>query len=88
MSLRTDFTVHVVSEHFQGKVVEIAVVLLARTTDDLLLSRMATFRRPLQSTMQRHRMIYSALSDELAAGLHALSLKTKTPSEAQPTTQV
>ncbi|KAH9858693.1 bola-like protein [Lenzites betulinus] len=36
-----------------------------------------------KNTMQRHRMIYSALSDELAAGLHALSLKTKTPVEAQ-----
>ena len=31
--------------------------------------------------MQRHRMIYAALSDEFAAGLHALSLKTKTPTE-------
>lgn len=28
-------------------------------------------------------MIYSALSDELAQGLHALSLKTTTPEEAQ-----
>ncbi|KIJ67940.1 hypothetical protein HYDPIDRAFT_107482 [Hydnomerulius pinastri MD-312] len=35
------------------------------------------------NTVQRHRMIYSALSDELAQGLHALSLKTKTPEEAQ-----
>ncbi|PCH43765.1 bola-like protein [Wolfiporia cocos MD-104 SS10] len=36
-----------------------------------------------KTTMQRHRMIYSALSEELAQGLHALSLKTKTPEEAQ-----
>ncbi|KAF9244948.1 bola-like protein-domain-containing protein [Melanogaster broomeanus] len=35
------------------------------------------------TTLQRHRMIYSALSDELAQGLHALSLKTKTPQEGQ-----
>lgn len=41
----------------------------------------------LQNTMQRHRMIYAALSDEFAAGLHALSLKTKTPAEVQPTAQ-
>ncbi|KAK7687064.1 hypothetical protein QCA50_009564 [Cerrena zonata] len=34
-----------------------------------------------KSTMQRHRMIYAALSDEFAQGLHALSLKTKTPEE-------
>ncbi|KAH0827533.1 bola-like protein, partial [Lanmaoa asiatica] len=36
-----------------------------------------------QTTLQRHRMIYSALSDELARGLHALSLKTSTSAEAQ-----
>jgi len=36
-----------------------------------------------KSTMQRHRMIYGALSEELAAGLHALSLKTKTEAEVQ-----
>ncbi|KAI0775745.1 bola-like protein [Trametes elegans] len=40
-----------------------------------------------KNTMQRHRMIYSALSDELAAGLHALSLKTKTPTETKATEQ-
>ncbi|KAF8973148.1 bola-like protein-domain-containing protein [Flammula alnicola] len=34
-----------------------------------------------KSTMQRHRMIYSALSEEFAQGLHALSLKTKTEVE-------
>ncbi|KAF8606182.1 bola-like protein [Ceratobasidium sp. AG-I] len=35
-----------------------------------------------KSAMQRHRLIYGALSEELAQGLHALSLHTKTPSEA------
>ncbi|KAF8200704.1 bola-like protein-domain-containing protein [Pholiota molesta] len=35
-----------------------------------------------KSTMQRHRMIYAALSEEFAEGLHALSLKTKTDAEA------
>ncbi|KAL5523900.1 hypothetical protein ACEPAG_8073 [Sanghuangporus baumii] len=34
-----------------------------------------------KSLMQRHRMIYSALADELQQGLHALSLVTKTPEE-------
>ncbi|KAL4074185.1 bola-like protein-domain-containing protein [Scleroderma yunnanense] len=38
-----------------------------------------------KGTMQRHRMIYAALSDELAQGLHALSLSTKTPEEVDPT---
>ncbi|KAH9949564.1 bola-like protein [Amylocystis lapponica] len=36
-----------------------------------------------KSTMQRHRLIYATLSEELAQGLHALSLKTKTPEELQ-----
>ncbi|KAG8745423.1 hypothetical protein FRC10_008133 [Ceratobasidium sp. 414] len=32
-------------------------------------------------TGKRHRMIYGALSEEFAQGLHALSLQTKTPDE-------
>jgi BolA-like protein 1 len=32
-------------------------------------------------TMQRHRMIYAALSEELKDGLHALCLNTKTRAE-------
>ncbi|KAL1939763.1 hypothetical protein VTO73DRAFT_9463 [Trametes versicolor] len=40
-----------------------------------------------KNTMQRHRMIYAALSEEFAAGLHALSLKTKTPVEIQSSKQ-
>ncbi|KAF9524000.1 bola-like protein-domain-containing protein [Crepidotus variabilis] len=40
-----------------------------------------------KTTMQRHRMIYGALSDEFANGLHALSLKTKTEAEAQKESQ-
>ncbi len=31
--------------------------------------------------MQRHRMIYAALSEEIKKGLHALSLNTKTAAE-------
>ncbi|KAF9915214.1 hypothetical protein BX616_006642 [Lobosporangium transversale] len=34
-----------------------------------------------KTTMQRHRMIYTALTSEFDAGLHALSLNTKTPAE-------
>ncbi|KAJ3480337.1 hypothetical protein NLI96_g8425 [Meripilus lineatus] len=36
-----------------------------------------------KTTMQRHRLIFSALSEEFAEGLHSLSLKTKTPEEIQ-----
>eukprot|EP00466_Bigelowiella_natans_P008633 jgi/Bigna1/91348/estExt_fgenesh1_pg.C_980005 len=32
--------------------------------------------------VKRHRMIYEILKEELDAGVHALSLKTKTPKEA------
>ncbi|KIK67179.1 hypothetical protein GYMLUDRAFT_37235 [Collybiopsis luxurians FD-317 M1] len=35
-----------------------------------------------KATMQRHRMVYSLLSEELNQGLHSLSLKTKTAAEA------
>jgi stress-induced morphogen len=40
-----------------------------------------------KTLMQRHRLIYGALQEELAAGLHALSLKTKTPEEATAATE-
>ncbi|KAJ3526756.1 hypothetical protein NMY22_g10045 [Coprinellus aureogranulatus] len=40
-----------------------------------------------KSTMQRHRMIHSALSEELAGPVHALSLQTKTAEEAEATSQ-
>lgn len=36
-----------------------------------------------KNTVQRHRLIYSALSEEFSQGLHALSLNTKTLEEAQ-----
>jgi len=32
--------------------------------------------------MQRHRLIYKALEEELATGLHALKMDLKTPKEA------
>lgn len=38
-----------------------------------------------KSSMQRHRMIYSLLSEELAGSVHALSLHTKTTEEVQST---
>ena len=38
-------------------------------------------RRFRKTTMQRHRMIYAALSEELKNALHALSLNTKTHAE-------
>ncbi|KAE9411235.1 bola-like protein, partial [Gymnopus androsaceus JB14] len=36
-----------------------------------------------KTTMQRHRLIYSTLSEELNQGLHSLSLKTRTKHEAE-----
>ncbi|GAB5358549.1 hypothetical protein AAMO2058_000467600 [Amorphochlora amoebiformis] len=32
--------------------------------------------------VKRHRMVYDIVKEELDAGVHALSLKTKTPKEA------
>ena len=32
--------------------------------------------------VQRHQMIYKLLDDEIKAGVHALSMETKTPEEA------
>ncbi|KAG0206082.1 hypothetical protein BGX28_002441 [Mortierella sp. GBA30] len=40
-----------------------------------------------KSTMQRHRLIYGALSKDFEAGLHALSLNTKTPAEVAKVAQ-
>lgn len=38
-------------------------------------------RAASQNALQRHRMVNAALADEFKAGLHALSLTTKTPEE-------
>jgi hypothetical protein len=66
--------VHVVSDAFTGKVSNLdADSLVAVPTDNP------------QTTLQRHRMIYTALSDELEQGVHALSLKTKTVQESANT---
>jgi hypothetical protein len=34
-----------------------------------------------QSTIQRHRLVYATLAEQLAAGLHALQITAKTPAE-------
>ena len=31
--------------------------------------------------MQRHRLVYATLAEQLASGLHALQIKAKTPAE-------
>ena len=35
-----------------------------------------------KNPVQRHRMVYQLLQAEIDGGVHALALKTKTPSEA------
>ena len=65
-----DFAVQVISDAFKGKV----RVLSNLGCICFILS---------QNTVQRHRLIYSALSEEFSQGLHALSLNTKTSEEAQ-----
>ena len=36
-----------------------------------------------KSLVERHRLVYQALGDELRAGLHALSITSRTPEEWQ-----
>jgi len=38
-----------------------------------------------QRQLQRHRTINNALSEEFAAGLHALEIRAQTPAEADAT---
>jgi len=35
-----------------------------------------------KSRIQRHQMVYAALGDKMKAEVHALSMKTLTPSES------
>jgi stress-induced morphogen len=35
-----------------------------------------------KSLIERHRMVFAALSEEMKGPIHALTLKTKTPEEA------
>lgn len=37
-----------------------------------------------QARVARQRLVYDLLKDEFAAGLHALSLSTRTPEESNP----
>ncbi|KAJ3123611.1 hypothetical protein HK098_001779 [Nowakowskiella sp. JEL0407] len=36
-----------------------------------------------KSLLQRHKMIYGILDEEMKTGVHALSLSTKTPEEVK-----
>lgn len=38
-----------------------------------------------KSPLQRHRMVYDALSDAMGAEIHALSIRAYTPEESPPT---
>jgi stress-induced morphogen len=66
---RADFSVQIVSQVFKSKVNPPAELVIYKRSS------------LLQTTMQRHRLIYSALREELDGGLHALSLQTKTEEE-------
>lgn len=72
ISICLDFSIQVVSNAFENKVGFFLFSFLR-----------PSINRHSQTTMQRHRMIYSALSEEFAQGLHALSLKTKTEKEIE-----
>jgi stress-induced morphogen len=65
-----DLSIQVVSEEFVGKVRLLNYLWCVNHV-----------RRPRKTTMERHRMIYAALAEELKNGLHALSLNAKTHAE-------
>lgn len=67
----SDFFVEIVSDAFQGKV---------RCAESGSLPLMLTVV-VLQNQLARHRAINNLMADEFEQGLHALSLRTKTPAE-------
>jgi BolA protein len=73
---KLDFSIRVVSDAFKGKV-----------RPQYLNLAIGFFDNTLQSPIQRHRMINTALSEEFANGLHALSLEARTEEEAARTSQ-
>lgn len=56
---------------------------LSGLTSDLVLGRVHVVSDAFQgmSLIQRHRLVHTALDEELKASVHALSLRLKTPSE-------
>ena len=62
------FTVQLVSKEFEGKVRSFAKIHFE-------------FEIKRQKQMQRHRLVYSALSEEMKT-VHALVISAKTPQEA------
>lgn len=74
----THFTVRAVSDKFEGLVRQLRIGKGSLGWDTLNADARLHL---LQNQMKRHRMIYSALKEELDAGLHALALQTKTPKE-------
>lgn len=73
---KLDFSIRVVSDAFKGKVRPQCLILAFGFFDIIL-----------QNPIQRHRMINTALSEEFADGLHALSLEARTVEEAARTSQ-
>ena len=62
-----------------------AAIVVPETVNAQFIKRFRAVFVPLSTALRTQKEIFAvpALSDEFAAGLHALSLKTKTPSEAQ-----
>ena len=71
----THFSVHVVSDKFQGLVRPGPASLFGH------LRRWTDMEEDTQRMIARHRLVNDSLKDEFAAGLHALSIKAKSPEE-------
>lgn len=74
----THFSVQVVSEKFQGLVRQGAP---GRQRLFLLEPDSFGVTNWTQRMIARHRLVNDSLKDEFAAGLHALSIKAKSPEE-------
>ncbi|KAH0588893.1 hypothetical protein H2248_004682 [Termitomyces sp. 'cryptogamus'] len=59
----------------------VAIVIMTENLDFSVQIVSDAFKE--KTTMQRHRLVYSVLSEELAQGLHSLSLRTRTTDEIQ-----
>lgn len=74
LTLLQDFFVEIVSDAFTGKV----------RRRRLMLSNVKLIQLSIlssQGQLARHRAINNLMADEFEQGLHALSLRTKTPAE-------
>jgi len=78
--LRTEDVQKLVADAIPGA--EVEVIDLTGTSDHFGI-RVVSEAFAGKSTMERHRMVHTALGRYLTNEIHAVDIKTKTPAEAQ-----